>query len=161
MENYRGPFLTGILAGHSSGTFSTNRNSEAWRSWFGKNTKERGQKVQSGLLLKKHSCFQCPGTFFSKNKVDSFTQTSLLADRKVKRKRSQNSPHTSSKNCISYQEEILTSLPAKSCILVGAPVSVEEGDAFTSYHQRGSCLHTVAGMQNPALIWSFERGRLL
>lgn len=80
--------------------------------------KERGQKVQSG-----------PGTSFSKNKSDSLARTSLFADRKVKRERSQNLPHTSSKNGISYQKEILTSPAVRSSILLGALDSVEKGAA--------------------------------
>lgn len=51
IENYMAPSSTGIPAGHFLGTFSTERNPEAWGSWFGKDMKERCQNVQSGLLL--------------------------------------------------------------------------------------------------------------
>lgn len=47
-------------------------------SRVGKSMKERVQKVQSGLLLNKHSGFQGSGTFFFQSKVDSFLQTSFI-----------------------------------------------------------------------------------
>lgn len=94
MESCTGPSSTGIPAGPSLGTFSTNRNSESWGSWFGKNMKERCQEVQSGSPLINVTG---PGVLAPSNSraklTDSFTQTSLLADRRAKRGRSPFTPH--------------------------------------------------------------------
>lgn len=157
MENYMGPSSPGTLAGHSPGTLSTNRNSEAWRSWFGKNMKARFQKVQSGLPLTKCSWFQCIWHLLLPRArlTHSIRQASLLTGKQ--KGGSHNWPCTSSKNYIYYQKEIVTLSTAKPSILTGALGSIERGAAFllSDDHENGSCLHKVTGRPNPASIQGF------